>query len=429
LSKVFETAIRIRLCKFFEINNLLSEAQHGFRRGRSTESALASLMSTVYTQINQGMLVASLNCDLSKAFDCVDHGLLMAKLFHYGIRGNSYKLLESYLGERSQVTEIVDPTTGRFASSRAMTVGRGVPQGSILGPFLFLVFMNDLPSNITGFTTLYADDTSVCVCAENENSLKININQALTQLIEWFAANELQLNVDKTNIIVFPSEAVADNFKISCEKVEFSPSPVSSLLGLCIDSRLSWEGHFTSLRERLNRAIFALRRLKPFCSFYSLLSVYYGYFHSIISYAVLCWGNKQNLECALKLQKRAVRVLCGLGPRDSCRERFLRLSIFTIVNVFIYKCGLYAFDHGFCGAGDVGGHSYNMRNRYKIRPSIPNSSLYEKSFTYISTKIYNHIPYDVRDSQSRKTFQNKLKVFLKNNSFYSVNEFLEHRWT
>jgi hypothetical protein len=208
-SKVFEKAMHSRLTQHLHTNNILVTEQHGFRNGISTENATFKLTDSVFTSINQKMHVGGIFCDLTKAFDCVKHEIFLAKLHFYGIRGVTADWFKSYFTNRRQKVEIKSCNATENVFSDWGTLKNGVPQGSILGPLLFIIYINDLPRKINSISKpiLFADDTSVIIYNRNLEDLCTVANLVLTRMIEWFTANKFVLNLDsfihKTNIMKF----------------------------------------------------------------------------------------------------------------------------------------------------------------------------------------------------------------------------------
>jgi len=196
--KIFEKLVCIRLLKFLNKYNTIYEFQFGFRKQHSTSLALLDVVDGIYKSLNDGNFVAGMYFDLQKAFDTVDHDILIKKLNNYGIRGNMLDWIKNYLTNRSQFTSI------KQHCSSVTTVKCGVPQGSVLGPILFLIYMNDITYSVAcSKIKLFADDTNMFVEAKSINELNVKCNIYLHDLNEWFLANKLSPNVSKTCFALF----------------------------------------------------------------------------------------------------------------------------------------------------------------------------------------------------------------------------------
>jgi hypothetical protein len=200
-SKIFEKLMYIRLITHIESNNVLVNEQYGFRAHSSTEKAAFTLINKILTALNSRMIVGGIFCDLQKAFDCVNHTILMNKLEFYGITGKFKTLINSYLTGRQQRV-ILSNKSSNDNSSNWDKIKCGVLQGSILGPLFFLLYINDLPKIISrdNNMVLFADDTSIIITDSNKWNFKINLNQTFNKINTWFNANLLTLNFKKNSI-------------------------------------------------------------------------------------------------------------------------------------------------------------------------------------------------------------------------------------
>ena len=198
VSKILERAVHIQLYKFFADNNLLNPYQSGFRKRHSTETACISLVDSIRRGMDQGMLTGSVFIDLRKAFDTVNHDLLLAKLYDYGVTGGELDWFKDYLSNRKQLVDFHN------AYSEPLSLTSGVPQGSILGPLLFVIFVNDLPNAIKSCSTLmYADDTVIFYTGKSINEIENVVSADLSMLNSWLNVNKLFLHVDKTRMRSF----------------------------------------------------------------------------------------------------------------------------------------------------------------------------------------------------------------------------------
>ena len=272
LAKIIEKLLKSRLVSYFEGNALFCKEQFGYRENSSSMKALVNLVEGVFTSFNRGEKTSALLMDLSRAFDCVNHDKLLSKLRHYGIRGIAHELFRSYLSGRRQFVSVCSGV------SDFLSVDIGVPQGSILGPILFLVYMNDLPANLTNCCTiLFADDTTIINSELNEETLCERHRLNMAEAERWFGCNGLKLNTEKT------------------QRIQFMPRPGASssvkLLGVLVDSGLRWKEHINFLAGALNASIYQIRKTSEILNCAAARMLYFATFQSIVSYSVVLWGN------------------------------------------------------------------------------------------------------------------------------------------
>ncbi|CAH2211691.1 jg6806, partial [Pararge aegeria aegeria] len=355
------------MLEHFDTYKLLHSKQFGFTRGRSTTDAGVELVKNIYRAWEESQDALGIFCDLSKAFDCVQHETLIRKLRHYGIRDKALSLLNSYLSDRIQRVDI----NGK--RSPGAPVGVGVPQGSILGPFLFLIYINDLPHllNNKHEIVLFADDTSLIFKIKRRLSIYDEVNNALSEIVHWFSVNNLLLNSKKTKCIKF----TVPNVKFVKTNVLLNEEPLDSVeatefLGITIDSKLQWGPHINKLANRLSSAAFAVKKIRMLTDIETARLVYFSYFHSIMSYGILLWGNAADINTIFVLQKRAIRAIYNLGPKDSLRCKFKEIKIMTVASQYIFDNVMYVRKNlkDFPRNCDV--HTVNTRNKYKLTTTV-----------------------------------------------------------
>ena len=286
-SKVFEKVMLNQMLNHFNCNNILHDQQYGFTRGRCTTDAGVTLIKHIFNAWEDSQDAIGIFCDLSKAFDCVNHETLLLKLEHYGLGQLALNLLESYLNDRLQQVQI------NGVNSTGLKVKMGVPQGSILGPFLFLVYINDLPHLLKNQPkmVLFADDTSLIFNVNRRAQHLDDVNNAMPKVHNWFTINNLVLNEKKTKCIRFALPNVrssACNVILNRDILDFVEKTV--FLGITLDSKLQWGPHLTSLAGRLSSAAYAVRKIRQLTDVDTARLVYFSYFHSIMSYGILLWG-------------------------------------------------------------------------------------------------------------------------------------------
>jgi len=287
----------MRLLNHLDTNGILAKEQYGFRINSSTENAAYDLFNKITKAMNEKRSLGGLFCDLEKAFDCVNHEILLDKLKFYGITGKLLSLIQSFLQDRYQKVLININPTPVGTSSSWRTVKHGVPQGSILGPLLFLVYINDLPSlaGTNSKIVLFADDTSTIITSSNQEELKITLYKTLFDINLWFKANLLSLNINKTYLLRFrPNNKIENTLELNYLNDTIQNVPSVMFLGLLVDDTLSWDQHINYISSKLSTACYAIWTLAPLLSTNALRMLYFSYAHSVISYGIIFWGNSVN---------------------------------------------------------------------------------------------------------------------------------------
>lgn len=418
-SKIFEKILLNQMLSHFRVNNLFHNNQYGFTEGRSTTDAGITLIKHIFEAWEQSNDAIGIFCDLSKAFDCVDHRTLILKLKHYGVSDTD--LIQSYLNSRVQKVSI------NGVLSKGSKVNIGVPQGSILGPFLFLVYINDLPSMITKHSdiVLFADDTSLIFKIKRNISNTDEVNNTMALLLNWFTVNNLSLNAKKTNCIRFSLPNVKKNniqLILGQEKLELVES--TKFLGITVDSRLQWGPHIESLAGRLSSAAYAVRKIRELTDVATARLVYFSYFHSIMSYGIILWGRAADVNSIFILQKKAIRAIYKLKSRESLRELFKSIKIMTFTCQYIYENIMYVRKN----LGDFPKicHELNTRNKDKLLTPLLRLSKTNSSFVGHSIRFYNRLPKSILLLNEKK-FKKCIKDELIKKSYYKVEDYLNDK--
>ena len=308
-NRIFEKLICNRMESFIEKNNLFSPSQNGFCKAHSTQHAILDIVNTMQTNMDNHLFSCGVFVDLKKAFDTVDPKIHLDKLYHYGFRGIINKWFSSYLEGRAQTTQI-----GSFISPEEI-ITFGVPQGSVLGPLLFLIYINDIQecSEKLQFF-IFANDTNILYADNNLKSLEDIVNLELRKLCDWLTANKLTLNIKETNFVIFCPAQRKLTFQpnitifkyVSLERKEFV-----KYLGIFIDQNLTWKHHIDHVALKISRYVGLLSKLRHPFPTHTLITIYRSLISPHLTYGLLAWGQacKSHLEKLLKLQKCALRFI------------------------------------------------------------------------------------------------------------------------
>ena len=257
-SKIFEKVLYKRIYDFLTLKNILYSLQFGFRKNYSTCNALVYLVDKIITNIENVYFVVGTFIDLSKAFDCVNHSILLDKLHKYGIRGPAHKWFVSYLKNRSQFVNFKDVTSDR------LDIVCGVPQGSILGPLLFLIYVNDL-MNVSDkvMSVMYADDTSLFLSGCNLNTVITDFNNELSKYMAWMKINKLLVNIGKTNYMIFKKKRrnipdVIPDLLLNNEVIHRVKK--AKFLGVLLDDNLTWSFHINHIRSKIAKGMGIIKK-------------------------------------------------------------------------------------------------------------------------------------------------------------------------
>ena len=411
ISKIFEKLMYARLIEFIKKHNILYEHQFGFQSGMSTEYAVNALLNNIVNTLENKEYGVCILLDFAKAFDTVNHEILLKKLEHYGIRGVAQQWLRSYLSGRMQCTEVGD------TQSELEIIRWGVPQGSVLGPLLFLIYINDIVNSSEIFKfILFADDTSLYYSCKNVKTIENIINLELNKISEWLSANRLSLNVGKSKLLYFTNndrKKLQDiNIKINDQILAEASS--AKYLGVYIDNKLQWNTHISNIKLRLSKGVSILAKIRHFVPKSVLRSLYFTFVNAHIDYNLLNWGIAPlaNIEMISRKTRKAIRLI-SFKPYDEESIPLFKLhSILPLEETFLLKQAkfMWKLQNELLPPSLTRNFNLNSRNQLTISHNRLEHSA--KHITYAGPRLWSAIPADIQNKLTPKSFSNSMKNFL-----------------
>ena len=342
LNKILEKIMHKRIYAFLEKYEILYELQFGFRTGFSTTHALIHMTEAIRSALDSGSVTCGIFVDFQKAFDTVNHDILLKKLEHYGFRGVIGNWFRSYLSGRKQKVVI----NGFESESKDLL--HGVPQGSVLGPILFLIYINDLHKCIKYSTTYhFADDTNLLNISKDYKSLQRKVNYDLFSLHKWLTANKISLNNGKTELIYFRKSGKAPTLNITLHGKTLIPTKVVKYLGIYLDEFLSGEAQCSELIKKLNRANGMLAKARHYVPDLELKNIYHAIFSSHILYGSQVWTPKliSVTDKVSRLQKAAMRIMTFSEFKAHSEPLFKKLQILKFSDTLLLNNCLFVYDY------------------------------------------------------------------------------------
>ena len=418
MSLIFERHVSSCLRHYLESNNLLYNRQSGFRKHHSCQSALTLLLDDWIAAIDNNEIVGSIFLDLSKAFDLVDHTILLEKMNMYNFSELSLRWCKSYLSSRKQITFVSG------VKSDAKDVLFGVPQGSVLGPIFFLIFINDLPLDLQfSHTDMFADDSTISKSNRSINVVAEMLSLDLVNVDRWCRQNNMALNPTKTVAMFLCSNIKHRNLMgnyppINLNGTHLSNSAEVKLLGVSITNTLCWDTHINNVLKKCNSYLYLLSRIKPFLSLDKRKLFFNAYILPHIDYCCTIWGqcSSSSESKLIKFQKRAARLILDKGVDTPSSELFSKLGWMSFPNrvkfqtaVLMYKSlnGLapsYLRDK-FQNTYDITHKNLRSSSSNSLYIPKPSCELFRNSFVYSGSSVWNQLPLKIRSAPSLKSFK------------------------
>ena len=431
MSKILERIMYDKIVCFFNTKNLFYQHQYGFRQKHSTIHPIIHLLNHCAQSNNKPTSEKTLAifCDLSKAFDVIRHDILLKKLETYGIRGVANDWFKSYLTDRKQYVDV------NGHESTLLNIDYGVPQGSILGPLMYLIYVNDIYNSCEGNIMSFADDTTLFVSHSNLDQLYRTANEHINKLYEWFCSNGLSLNAGKTKFIIIRSKHARDN--LTDRSIHIGNTKLTRIgndcdetstkfLGLLIDENLTWRDHISHVNKKISRTLFSLKQVKQFLPTDCMNTLYFSLVQSHLSYGILAWGNASQsvLRQTCMLQKRAIRIVNNSKYNSHTDPLFRSSAILKLSDLHELHMLLFMYDF------KNNKLPISFEYMFQTNESLPNSRHTRQSELYhipryksdfcrrlpchVLPNAWNHWSRDINHITSRSQLKSKLKIFLLN---------------
>ena len=424
INKIFEKLLHARLNDFITKHDILENNQYGFRKGHSTSHGITHLHETIIESIEKKKICVALFIDLKSAFDAINHEILIQKLDHYGIRGQALELLSSYLKDRKQFIKSDD------IKSEILRVLCGVPQGSVLGPLLFIIYINDIVRTSRLGCLLFADDAVLTSCNDSLKHLEKHFNIEIQKLHRWFVANKLTLNLSKTKFILFSKKrekkAKVKKFKIKINNYNIKQVSEMKYLGVILDNKLNWHNHLQYLSTKIAKGSGIIYKLRNKVPQSVLLLLYHSLVGTYLRYGISSWGSAKTtaLLKLQSLQNKVVRYITNSSPYTNVTQKYKDLGILKIDEVYFLEVAKFmfrrtnemlpsTFDEYFSNIEHY--HHTRTKSRSMYVLPKPRTDLGKQSVKFTGIKIWSEIP-SIKTATSLDNFSDMLKKYLAQKS-------------
>lgn len=449
-SKIFERLLKVRIVSFLNKFDFFYVNQFGFRAGLSTEDAILRVCSQLYGSLNSNKQTVGLFIDMTKAFDLVNHDILLTKLYNAGFRGSFFNMLSSYLKNRMQKVNI----NGVYSEPRMLK--HGVPQGSVLGPLFFLIYINSIfKIKLNGFSTAFADDIVLTYSSGTVFESIVKIEEDLENLRLWFACHKLVIS-EKTKLMFFKvsgSSFYDFNLRFHTHNCKKLPLPIhkceknyfdSNLqctddcfkiemvqqfkyLGVIIDCNLNWKDHIQSINKTMLLVTRKMYLIKPYCSQKVLKMIYNGLANSKIQYGITSWGGSyaNSIRPLLIAQKKLIRIILKRNQLHDSWPLFKELHILPIRHLYVFK----VLREFFKQSGNIPSRNYQMYNLRVNNMNLVNVPFayrthFSHFYAYTAPNIFNKLPLYIRETLNISSFLKKVKDWLFTFNLNCIESFI-----
>ena len=397
-SKIFEKIMYNHLLDFINENGILYKFQFGFRQKYSTNHAIILLVEKIRNALSTGKIMIGVFLDLKKAFDTVNHDILLRKLYQYGIRGNILSWLKSYLTNRKQFVFLNDTT------SATKSISCGVPQGSVLGPLLFILYINDLPKASHLLTPiLFADDTSLFIEGSSVLDTISILNNELEKITKWLASNKLTLNIVKSHYMIFHRARIKDEkCKVLLSNSTLDHVRFTKFLGMIIDEKLNFINHINYIKNKISKGLGIIIKARKYLNKNVLINLYNSYVFPYLIYCVEIWGNTctTHLDPLIKLQKKIIRVISFSPYKSHTDPLFKNMKILSLNKIVVHRIGMQMYKYHHNTLPDViidlftehkTKHHHNTRHKHNFRHPLGKQEYMYRNFSFKGIYVWNYI--------------------------------------
>ena len=426
LSKLLEKIVYKRIYNFLDSTDQIYKSQYGFRSKHSCEHAITELLGEIVKKLEQKKHTIAVFLDLSKAFDTLDHNILLIKMERYGIRGVANNWFKDYLTNRQLRSKCLVSTAELPVYSENMNINYGAPQGSCLGPLIFLIFCNDLYRHLELCNSiLFADDTTIYKSHENLDFLAWCIKQDLEILLDWFKANKLTLNLGKSVCMLFNKrKSSATKIKITVDGITLPQVSETKFLGVWIDSNLNWKMHVEKIISKLRKGIGLLNRGKHVLTSGAKKILYFAQVHSHLAYCYSIWGNMIPSTTLKKLQKLQNKCLVTISKSNATPQTYKEYRILPMKELLKLENAKIGYKlvnnmlpsrlQELCYTNAEGKklnrtHRYNTRRINEPNTPMASNSRYRSSILYQGPQTFSTLKAETKSKTTLLSFTQALK--------------------
>lgn len=419
LEKPLEKIVKEQLIGYVEANNILSDFQSGYRRGYSCESALNLVLQKWKEKADKNEKIVVCFLDMKRAFETIDRGIMLQKLARIGVGRKSIEWFESYLEERQQRTKVDD----EISMSKRNNIG--VPQGSILGAFLFILYINDVHTVLENCcVNMFADDTLIYLCGENIDEMIVKVNSDLNRLFKWLCQNKLKLNIEKTKYMIIGNvkEQVKSDIKINNEIIEKVKQ--YKYLGVIIDNKLNFKDNVTYICKKVAKKVGVMARTRRNLNFLSAVNIYKTIVSPHFDYcaSILFASSEGDIDRLQKLQNRAMRVILKVSRYTSVKLMLETLAFMSVRQriyynslIIVYKVKYHLMPSYLSSIVSFVSqqHDHNVRSKDDFRIPFFKKSASQRQIFCNGLNLFNRLPHEIKNETNLKIFKNKLSNYVK----------------